>query len=67
MTYEELCGQLSGCAGVILDMSLYGAELGKKELSEVEKWKRVKEKIVVNLKKKEENKEENKENESVDE
>lgn len=67
VTYEELCGQLSGCAGVILDMSLYGAELGKKELSEVEKWKRVKEKIVVNLKKKEENKEENKENESVEE
>lgn len=53
VTFEELAGQVSGCAGALIDMSSYGLEIKKKEFEEIKKWKNVKGRIAVNLKKKE--------------
>ncbi len=56
VTYEEIASQVSGCAGVLVDMSSYGFEIKKKEFDEIKKWRTVKGRIAVNLKKKEETK-----------
>ncbi len=53
VTYEEIASQVSGCAGIKVDMSSYGLEIRKKEFDEIKKWRGVKGRIAVNLKKKE--------------
>jgi len=55
VTYDELAGQITDCAGALIDMSSYGLEIKKKEFEEIKRWRTVKGRIAVNLKKKEEN------------
>ena len=54
VTFDELASQINGCAGALVDMSSYCFEIKKREFDEIKKWRAVKGKIVVNLKKKEE-------------
>ena len=56
MTFDELVSQINSCAGALVDMSSYSFEIKKREFDEIKKWRAVKGKIVVNLKKKEETK-----------
>lgn len=54
VTYDEIAGQVTSCAGILLDMSSYAFEIKKKELEEIKKWRGVKGKIAINVKRKEE-------------
>ena len=56
ITFDELATQINSCACALIDMSSFSFEIKKREFEEIKKWRAVKGNIVVNLKKKEENK-----------